>query len=129
MRRHRQAETVCAVDVIRGIVTAKRQATTYRGVAPAPTPVPSGIACGWALRVDLLPCGIGATPVLHPFPDIAHHVVQAPGVRLELPDGMCGTLVILVIPRILIQERIILPKIVLCRCPGPRRVFPFLFAR
>src|SRR5262245_39387887 len=93
LRRHRQAETVGAVDIVWGIITAKRYATTYRRVAPAPTPVSSSIACSRTLRVDLLPCCVRSPPVLHPLPDIAHHVVQSPGIRLELPDRMRSTLV------------------------------------
>src|SRR5262245_11759604 len=110
MGRHSQTEAVCAIGVVRRIITALRRLAALRTIAPAPTPVPSGIACWGACRVYGSLCCVWATPILHPFPDIAVHVEQAPGIRLELPHRMCGALVVFVIPRILLQEGIIIPK-------------------
>src|SRR5712691_9778497 len=42
---------------------------------------------------------------------------------------MRAALVVLVIPGILLQEHIIVPKTIFGRCPGSGRVFPFRFRR
>ena len=126
-RRHRQTEAVCAIDIRRGIIAPISHAAAHGAIAPAAAPVTFGIAGRRTLRIDLVSCCVGPTPVMHPFPDIPMHIVQPPGVRLELPYRMGGALVVLVIPGILLQQRIVIAKTVFARGPGPRRIFPLGF--
>src|SRR5262249_26892565 len=70
---------------------------------------------------------IRAIPVLHPLPHIAMHIVQAPGIRLQLPYRMGLAIGILAVPGILPQLPGVVSKAIRRRRTGARSVLPLRF--
>src|SRR5262249_24547007 len=58
-------------------------------------------------------CSVRAMPVLDPLPDVAMHIVQAPGVRLEFPYWMRRLASVVCKPGILAQLATVVPKTIL----------------
>src|SRR5262249_1871359 len=65
--------------------------------------------------------------VLYPLPDITMHVIEPPGVRLQLPYRMRLPSSIITIPRIAPELARIIPKAPAGGGAGTRRVLPLRF--
>jgi hypothetical protein len=65
---------------------------SFRFVEPTAAPVNPAFTAGRSLRIELAFGRIGPSPVLAPFPDIASHVKQSPGIGPFLANGMTAAL-------------------------------------
>src|SRR5262249_9590535 len=104
---------------------AVRRPAVAGGEAPATAPLHAVRARGRACRIHCSATSIFLIPVLHPLPDIAMHVIESPGVGLQLPHWVrlqlsCFAL----IPRIASELAGIIPKAPAGRSSSARRVLP-----
>jgi hypothetical protein len=107
------------------IADRQKPAATYqlppRFTRNEPEEGPAGLYCSTTR--------IRPKPILPPFPHIAMHVIEPPGIGLQLPHRMCLSSSIALIPRIASELARIIPKAP-ARCgPGTRRVLPLRFRR
>ncbi len=68
-----------------------------------------------------------AIPILTPFPDIAVHIVQTPAIGKLFAYRVCLSPRILLMPSILAQQLLIVPKTICRLTPCPAGVFPLGF--
>src|SRR6266446_7737855 len=80
-------------------------------------------------RIHCSVCSIRPIPVLQPLTDVAMHIIEAPGIRLLLANGMRLPTGIISIPGILPQLTYVVAKTISRRRPGPGCVFPFCLRR
>src|SRR5262249_46606509 len=95
-----EAETEVDVAPDGRDVDAVRRREEAGGVVPATAPIHAGRARGGACRIYCSTTRILPKPVLHPFIDIAMHVIESPGIGLQLPHWVRLPSCILVIPGI-----------------------------
>jgi len=91
LRHHPETEVIVAAARPRPLIeTAGGPALTGAG-APGATPDHVMWPCARSGRVDLGRGGIipGVVPVLAPLPNVAVHVIKAPGVRPLKPHRVC----------------------------------------
>src|SRR5262249_35065022 len=110
----------------RAVATDRRPAVASDDVPTAAPIHPERAGCR-ACRIHDRPTRIDAMPVLHPFPDIAMHVIEAPGIRLLLPHRMGLLPGVAVMPGMPPQIAGVVTKAVGCARPGPRRILPLGF--
>src|SRR5262249_28783288 len=97
---HQEAETEIVAATAGRAAEAKRHPAAEGGVAPATGPNHAERARGGACRIYCSTTRILPIPVLHPFLDIAMHVIKSPGIGLQLPHWVRLLSCILVIPGI-----------------------------
>ena len=120
-------EAKAAAAVAGRQVVAIRRPAVAGVVVPAPASDHPGRARRGACRIDCSVCSIRPIPVLHPLPDIAMHVIEPPGVGLQLPHRVCLPSRIPVMPRIASELARLIPKAPAGRRPGTRRILPLRF--
>src|SRR5262249_21697679 len=104
-------------------VALRRPAVAGEGAPATASVYPVRVARG-PLRVGNLVHLVGTVPVLDPFPDIAVHVIQTPGVRLALPHRMRSARGVVAIPGIVPQLARLVTKAIGRSRPGARGVLP-----
>jgi hypothetical protein len=95
----------------RGTVVAGRRGAGLGAGAPATAPKDPVRAASFPCAAVSRCAVIAVVPgILHPFPDVAVHVIQAPRIRLLLTDRMCLQVRIFCIPCILAKFRVRIAK-------------------
>src|SRR5215813_4144550 len=83
---HPQEAETEKVEVTAGrAVVAIRRPAAAGGAVPTAAPSHADRARGGACRISCSTIRITLIPVLYPLPDIAMHVIESPGVGLQLP--------------------------------------------
>jgi hypothetical protein len=101
--RPQQAHAEIGAAVARVGEDARHHPAIPGAAGPAPTSDHAVRTRRRALRIYHSLCSIGSIPVLCPFPDIAMHIIQAPGIELMLSYGVRrAPSGVLVIPGILV---------------------------
>ncbi len=102
----REAEAEGNVEARRGVAVAERRTAAAGVVVPAAAPNHAARATARPLRVGriaVVTTIVFIIPVTAPFPDIAVHIIEAPGVWSFLSNGMSRTTAVLFIPPDFIQ--------------------------
>src|SRR5262245_10890392 len=124
-----EAETVIVAAPGGRAAEAKRQPAAEGVAAPATAPTDAEPARGGACRIYGSTTRILPVPVLHPFLDIAIHVIESPGIGLQLPHWVRLPSCILVIPGIASQLARIIAKTPPSRRPGTCCILPLRLRR
>ena len=132
-----KSESEIERPVFRRICGSVSRAKMTPKIIPTSTPVDpigSGIGSG---RIDRALVAVCAVPVPAPFPDVAVHVVQPPGIGSETSCGH-GTIAVLSAGKSVIRigsvviglrDGSVLPRGKRRCCSGPTGVLPFCFRR
>src|SRR6266404_3394157 len=79
-----EADTEIVVAIVKRAAAAMRRPAEAGGAVPTAAPIHAERARGRARGIHCSAARVIPIPVLHPLPDIAMHVIETPGVGLQL---------------------------------------------
>src|SRR6516162_6776920 len=123
-----QAESKIVAAGVGRQTAATRRPAAPGVVLPATAPINSvrvRARTRRALGVSHRLCWILSVPVLYPLVDVAVHIIQPPGIGLELPYWVGLAISVCFVPGMFAQLIAVVPKTVDRRGPGAACILPF----